>query len=60
MLQACTDAGFHPLVASGYREHKTQQMLFDDNIAGLEMQGMSREEAEKLVSDLSPKPIEFP
>ncbi|MCR4652313.1 MAG: M15 family metallopeptidase [Eubacterium sp.] len=47
MLQTCTDAGFHPLVASGYREHETQQMLFDDNIAGLEMQGMSREEAEK-------------
>ena len=47
MLEACTDAGFHPLVASGYREHETQQMLFNDNIAGLEMQGMSREEAEK-------------
>nr|WP_051526975.1 M15 family metallopeptidase [[Eubacterium] cellulosolvens] len=46
MLTDCTDAGFQPLVASGYREHQTQIMLFEENIASLEMQGMSREEAE--------------
>jgi LAS superfamily LD-carboxypeptidase LdcB len=47
MLTDCTAAGFHPLVASGYREHATQITLFQDNIAALEARGLSREDAEK-------------
>ena len=45
MMDACREAGYEPLICSGYRTQETQQDLFNNKVAKLEAGGKSHDEA---------------
>ena len=51
MLDACTAAGYHPFVRSGFRTRETQQAILDNRIKDYEAGGLSPERARDAALD---------